>query len=264
MARVRADIYEGSEYAVVDNNETSDWFKIKSGVKQGCVLSVPVLAGRGLGHEEDNSRQAKRNTVEFTTVLGDFDLADDIAFLSSKINDLPEKTERLTNEAARIGLKLNAGKCKTLRTENEISKERSAVNGEQLENVADFVYQGAYVDTEGGTVQTSETDCTGHLFKTLVRSVLPYGCEGHKTDERKLDTFQYQCLRQISRIRWQQKVKNTRVAGLTDINSMSCEVRRKGWNWLGHALRRWGENDCITALGWRTEGRRARGRPKTT
>ena len=24
------------------------------------------------------------------------------------------------------------------------------VNGEQLENVADFVYQGAYVDKEGG------------------------------------------------------------------------------------------------------------------
>ena len=39
MVRVIADTYEGSEYAVVDNNETSDWFKIKSGVKQGCVLS---------------------------------------------------------------------------------------------------------------------------------------------------------------------------------------------------------------------------------
>ena len=55
--------------------------------------------------------------MEFTTVLGDFDLADDIALLSSKINDVPEKTEILTNEAARVGLKLNAGKCKTLRTQ---------------------------------------------------------------------------------------------------------------------------------------------------
>ena len=39
MVRVIADIYEASEYAVVGNNETSDWFKIKSGVRQGCVLS---------------------------------------------------------------------------------------------------------------------------------------------------------------------------------------------------------------------------------
>ena len=28
--------------------------------------------------------------------------------------------------------------------------------------------------------------------------------------------------------------------------------------------RREGENDCFTALGWTPEGRRARGRPKTT
>ena len=39
----------------------------------------------------------------------------------------------------------------------------------------------------------------------------------------------------------------------------SCEVRRSRWNWLGHILRRDGENDCFTALGWtsgRSEGKR--------
>ena len=39
----------------------------------------------------------------------------------------------------------------------------------------------------------------------------------------------------------------------------SCEVRRRRWNWLGHILRREGENDCFTALGWtsgRSEGKR--------
>ena len=35
-------------------------------------------------------------------------------------------------------------------------------------------------------------------------------------------------------------------------------------NWLGHILRREGENECFTALGWTPEGRRARGRPRTT
>ena len=41
-------------------------------------------------------------------------------------------------------------------------------------------------------------------------------------------------------------------------------MRRRRWNWLGHILRREGYNDCFTALGWTPEGRRARGRPKTT
>ena len=53
----------------------------------------------------------------FTTVLEDLDLAGSIALLSSKFNDLHEKNGRLAEETARVGLKLNARKCKTLRTE---------------------------------------------------------------------------------------------------------------------------------------------------
>ena len=46
----------------------------------------------------------------------------------------------------------------------------------------------------------------------------------------------------------------------SDINDISCEVRRRKWNWLGHILGRESENDCFTALGWtpelRSEGKR--------
>ena len=49
-----------------------------------------------------------------------------------------------------------------------------------------------------------------------------------------------------------------------NINDMSCEVRRRRWNWLGHVLRKGGENDCVTVLDWRPEGRRARERPRMT
>ena len=43
-----------------------------------------------------------------TTALQNLDFADDIALLSLKFNDLREKSGRLTEEAARVGLKLNA------------------------------------------------------------------------------------------------------------------------------------------------------------
>ena len=39
MVRVIADIYNGFECVVIDRSETSDWFKIKSGVKQGGLMS---------------------------------------------------------------------------------------------------------------------------------------------------------------------------------------------------------------------------------
>ena len=51
---------------------------------------------------------------------------------------------------------------------------------------------------------------------------------------------------------------------MAEVNDISCEVRRRRWNWLGHILRKEGANDCFTELGWTPEGRRARGGPKTT
>ena len=52
---------------------------------------------------------------------------------------------------------------------------------------------------------------------------------------------------------------NKRVVELGEINDTSCEVRRRGWKWLGHILRRDGENDSFTALGWAPKGRGTRG-----
>lgn len=291
MVRVIAGIYQGFECAVVDGSETSEWFKIKSGVKQGCVMSgFLFLLALDWTMREATADKRRGIRWNFTTVLEDLDFADDIALLSSKISDLKEKTGRLAEEAARVGLKLNARKCKTLRTGFAHSSEDVVVNGEEVEDVEEFVYLGATVNKEGG----GSRDITNRLqkargafqrlgkvwatrgigrrtkirlFKTLVRPVLLYGCETWKiikADERKLNSFQCQCLRRILRIRWQQRITNKRVVEMAEVNDISCEVRRRRWNWLGHILRREGSNDCFTALGWIPEGRRARGRPKTT
>ena len=48
------------------------------------------------------------NLTTVSTVLQDLDFADDIALLSFKFNELREKSGRLTEEAARVGLKRNA------------------------------------------------------------------------------------------------------------------------------------------------------------
>ena len=95
-------------------------------------------------------------------MLEDLDFADDIALLSSKISDLQEKTGRLAEEAARVGLKRNARKCKTLRgLRLLIVKRTSVVNGEEVEDVEEFVYLGATVNKEGG----GSRDITNRLQK---------------------------------------------------------------------------------------------------
>ena len=47
-------------------------------------------------------------------------------------------------------------------------------------------------------------------------------------------------------------------------NDICCELRRRKLNWSRHLLGREGVNDGFTALGWSTEDRRERGRPKTS
>jgi hypothetical protein len=96
-------------------------------------------------------------------------------------------------------------------------------------------------------------------------SVLLCGCETWKLtkgEEEKLDIFQTKCLRRIFKIRWQEHVTNKRVLEMAETGRISEEVRRLRWNWIGHVLRKDKTDDCAVALGWTSEGRRKRGRPK--
>ena len=83
-------------------------------------------------------------------MLEDLDFADDIALLSSKLNDLHEKTGRLSEEAARVGLKLKTRNGKTLRTECASSREKIVVDGEQVDDIEEFTYLGAIVNKDRG------------------------------------------------------------------------------------------------------------------
>ena len=150
MVRVIANIYEEFQCPVIDGSETSNWFKIKSGVKQECAMSG-FLFLLALGWIMRKATADKRGGMrwKFTTVLENLAFADNIALLSSKVNDLREKTGRLAEEAARVGLKLNARKRKTLRTEHANNRESIVVNDREVEDVEEFPYLGARVDKEG-------------------------------------------------------------------------------------------------------------------
>ena len=80
----------------------------KTGVRD---VWIPILTVLGLGHEEGTGDKRRGIRCNFTTSLEDSDFADDVALLSSTFNDLQEKTGRLAEDAARVGLRLNARKC---------------------------------------------------------------------------------------------------------------------------------------------------------
>ena len=83
---------------------------------------------------------------------------------------------RLTEEAARLGLKLDARKCKTLRTEFARNRESIVMNDEEVEDVQEFAYLGAIVDKEGEAVKINRKENQDTTIDSLVRPVLLYGC----------------------------------------------------------------------------------------
>ena len=106
LVRVIADIYARFECAVVDGNLTSDWFMIKLGVKQGCMMSrFLFLLCLDWVMRKATARKRRGIRWNFTTVLEDLDFADEISLLSSKFNNLHKKTGRLAEEAVRVGTK---------------------------------------------------------------------------------------------------------------------------------------------------------------
>lgn len=51
---------------------------------------------------------------------------------------------------------------------------------------------------------------------------------------------------------------------MAEIENLSEDVRRRRWKFIYHIMRKELQNDCRTALTWAPEGRRKRGRPRTT
>ena len=119
---------------------------------------------------------------------------------------------------------------------NARNDQRIKVNDKQVDDVEEFLYLGELLDKEGGATKDiqrlskarqtfyrlrriwSSSEISRktkiQLFKTIVRAVLMYGCEAWKltkTEPKKLDAFQYKCMKCILRIRWPQTISHPQI-----------------------------------------------------
>ena len=99
------------ECTVVDGQDTTEWFKIKTDVKQGCNMSG-LLFLLVFDWVMRNTLRGVNTAIrwKFSTKLEDFDFADDIALLSMFKKHIQAKTDKLSYEAERVGLKINIDK----------------------------------------------------------------------------------------------------------------------------------------------------------
>ena len=290
IVKIVKTFYEDFQCAVEHQGEICEWFQIKSGVKQGCNMSgflfliiMDWVMRRTVRHGENGIRW------RFTSKLDDLDFADDIATLSATKQQMQDKTRRMEEEAKRVGLKINTAKTKNMRI-NARNQEKIKINGQDIEETEEFTYLGATVCKEGGGMKDLKNRLSKargafiklkkiwsskaisrrtklRLYKTLVVPVLLYGCETwkmNKGDNKAVDVFLNKCLRRIFNIQWQDHISTEELLRRANMNPLSEEVKWRRWKMIGHILRQDQNNDCNTAMTWAPEGRRRRGRPKTT
>ena len=141
------NLYAGQEATVRTGHETTDWFQIGKGVRQGCILS-PCLFNLYAEHIMQNSKLdetqagikiARRN-------INNLRYADDTTLMAESEEELKSLFMKVKEESEKAGLKLNIQKTKTMASSPTISGQ---INGETMQTVTGFIFLGSKITANG-------------------------------------------------------------------------------------------------------------------
>ena len=109
-------MYSKFQCAVLEEGQATEWFRVRSGVKQGCTMSG-FLFLVSIDWVVSRTTEDRRTGIRWklTSVLEELDFEDDIALLSSRCVDIKDKIGRPFDEVARVSLKINTKKSKVMR-----------------------------------------------------------------------------------------------------------------------------------------------------
>ena len=143
-------LYVGSKACVRVGNEVSEWFPVRVGLRQGCVMSqwlfnlyIDGVLGRGLKLVDGNDNEGELNQLLF---------ADDTVVVADSERKLCQLVTEFGRVCERRKLRVTVGKSKVIRcTRNEDGARLNVMlNGEALEEVDQFKYLGSVIAANGG------------------------------------------------------------------------------------------------------------------
>ena len=281
-------MYDDQKVRVLFKGKLSTEFLVKTGVRQGCLLS-PFLFLLAIDYILKNCTPGNGLTWTEEEELDDLDFANDLAELSDSLDQIQNKTNEINQISSSIGLYINVNKTKIIRI-NADSNEQVKIGDEPLEEVDSFTYLGSIVNKQAG----SEEDIVNRLkkarqsfgmlskiwksnklsrmtklkiFNSNVKSVLLYGSESWSLTqklENKVQVFVNNSLRRILRIRWPQVISNQELWRQTDQRPIVSQIKKRKFKWIGHTLRRPTNEIQRQALTWNPQGSRRAGRPNLT
>ena len=130
------NLYAGQEATVRTGHETTDWFQIGKGVRQGCILSPClfnfyaeyIMRNAGLDEAQAGVKITRRNINN---------LIYDTTLMAESKEVLKSHSMKLKEESEKFGLKFNVPKTKIMASSPITSWQ---IDGETVETVADFIF----------------------------------------------------------------------------------------------------------------------------
>ena len=109
------NLYAGQEATVRTGHETTDWFQIGKGVRQGCILSPClfnlyaqyIMRYAGLDEAQAGIKIARRN-------INNLRYADDTTLMAESEENLKSLLMKVKEESEKVGLKLKIQKTKNM------------------------------------------------------------------------------------------------------------------------------------------------------
>ena len=130
------NLYAGQEATVSIGHGTTDWFQIRKGVCQGCILSPYlfnlyteyIMRNAGLDEAQAGIKISGRN-------INNLRYADNTTPMAESEEELKSLLMKVREESEKVGLKLNIQKTKILQSVPITSWQ---IDGETIETVRDY------------------------------------------------------------------------------------------------------------------------------
>jgi len=283
--RLICNLYREQKATVRLSDSMTDWFEIRRGVRQGCVMSPDLFnlySEMILRELEDRPEGILVNGVRINNLR----YADDTVILASTEEELQSLFDTAVAASERLGLQINSKKTKSM----VISKltpepQCNLLHGQaKIEQVSSFNYLGALVNSEGrckpeirrrialskdafNRLRPLFTDrklsrrIKIRVMKSFVWSVLLYGCESWTlTNEtkRNLEAAEMWFYRRMLKISYVERVTNEEIMRRMETRrELLYIVEKRQQKFLGHIIRKGGTEDLC--LAGRLPGKKARG-----
>ena len=149
-------LYAGQEATVRTGNGKTDWFQIRKGVCQGCILSPClfnfyaefIMRNAGLEEAQEGIMISGRNNNNLR-------YADDTTLMAESKEELKSLLMKVKEKSEKVGLKFNIQKTKIMASGSITSWQ---IDEETMETVRDFIL--------GDSIITADSDCS-HEIKML-------------------------------------------------------------------------------------------------